>query len=135
MTKEEKDLDKLRILFNAVQSIEEDEPDFFGEVKQCAWNVLHENPGIDMDEWIDLLMRQYPSEVVDAIGSHPAEAYSSLSEMWDSEDYKDTETGECHTFREWARKFSSYGAVDRYDKLAEQEAILRHLQANKFQKQ
>lgn len=135
MTKEEKDLDKLRILFNAVQSIEEDEPDFFGEVKQCAWNVLHENPGIDMDEWIDLLMRQYPSEVVDAIGSHPAEAYSSLSEMWDSEDYKDTETGECHTFREWARKFSSYNAVDRYDKFAEQEAILRHLQTSKFQKQ
>ena len=135
MTKEEKDLDKLRILFNAVQSIEEDEPDFFGEVKQCAWNVLHENPGIDMDEWIDLLMRQYPSEVVDAIGSHPAEAYASLSEMWDFDEYKDTETGESHTFREWARKFSSYSAVDRYDKLAEQEAILRHLQASKFQKQ
>ncbi len=63
----------------------EDEPDFFGELKQCAWNILHENPGIDMDEWIDLLMRQYPAEVVDAIGSHPAEAYASLSEMWNDE--------------------------------------------------
>ena len=58
------------------EMLEEDEPDFYGELKQCAWNILHENPGIDMDEWIDLLMRQYPAEVVDAIGSHPAEAYA-----------------------------------------------------------
>lgn len=109
-------------------------PDFYGELKDCAWNVLHENPSIDMDEWIDTLMRQYPAEVVDAIGSHPAEAFASLSEMWDDE-YTDNDTGECHTFRGWSKKFSSYRAIDRYDKAAEQEAILRHLQARQSPKQ
>ena len=113
---------------------DDDEPDFFSELKDCAWNILHENPGIDMDEWIDLLMRQYPAEVVDAIGSHPAEAYASLSEMWNDE-YTDSDTGECNTFRGWAKRFSSYGAIDRYDKAAEQEAILKHLQAQHYQKQ
>lgn len=114
--------------------LNEEEPDFFSELKDCAWNILHENPGIDMDEWIDLLMRQYPAEIVDAIGSHPAEAYASLSLMWNDE-YTDSDTGECDTFRGWAKRFSSYGAIDRYDKAAEQEAILRHLQAQHYKKQ
>lgn len=117
-----------------MECFDDNEPDFFGELKDCAWNILHENPGIDMDEWIDLLMRQYPAEVVDAIGSHPAEAYASLSEMWNDE-YTDSDTGECNTFRGWAKRFSSYSAIDRYDKTAEQEAILRHLQARQHQKQ
>lgn len=134
MTDEQRELDKLRILFNAVKKLEEDEPDFYGELKQCAWNVLHENPGVDMDEWIDILMRQYPTEVVDAIGSHPAETYASLCEMWQDE-YTDPETGECNAFWQWAKKFSSYSVIDRYDKAAEQEAILRHLQARQSQKQ
>ena len=114
--------------------LDEEEPDFYGELKTAAWNVLHENPGIDMDEWIDILMRQYPTEVVDAIGSHPAETYASLCEMWDDE-YTDPETGECNAFRQWAKRFSSYSAIDRYDKAAEQEAILRHLQARQSPKQ
>lgn len=134
MKDEQRELEKLRMLFNAVQSLDEEEPDFYGELKQCAWNVLHENPGTDMDEWIDILMRQYPTEVVDAIGSHPAETYASLCEMWQDE-YTDPETGECNTFWQWAMKFSSYSAIDRYDKAAEQEAILRHLQARQSPKQ
>lgn len=113
--------------------LEEEEPDFYGELKQCAWNVLHENPGIDMDEWIDIIMRQYPAEVVDVIGSHPADTYAALCEMWNDE-YTDKETDERNTFRGWARKFSSYAAIDRYDKAAEQEAILRHLQARQHPK-
>jgi|GEM_PF-3686126 len=36
MTDEQRELDKLRILFNAVKKLEEDEPDFYGELKQCA---------------------------------------------------------------------------------------------------
>lgn len=114
--------------------LDEEEPDFYGELKTAAWNVLHENPGIDMDEWIDILMRQYPTEVVDAIGSHPAETYASLCEMWQDE-YTDPDTGECNTFWQWAKKFSSYSAIDRYDKAAEHDAILRHLQARQSPKQ
>lgn len=116
-----------------MECFDDNETDLFGELKDCAWNILHENPGIDMDEWIDLLMRQYPAEVVDAIGSHPAEVYASLSEMWNDE-YTDRYTEECNTFRGWAKRFFSYRAIDRYDKASEQEAILRHLQAQKHQK-
>lgn len=114
--------------------LDEEEPDFYGELKQCAWNVLHENPGMDMDEWLEILMRQYPTEVVDAIGSHPAETYASLCELW-LDEYTDPETGECNTFWQWAKKFSSYSAIDRYDKAAVQEAILRHLQTRQPPKQ
>lgn len=114
--------------------LDEEEPDFYGELKQCAWNVLHENPGMDMDEWLETLMRQYPTEVVDAIGSHPAETYASLCELWDVE-YTNSETGECRTFRQWAKRFDSCSAIDRYDKAAEEKVILRRLEARKPQKQ
>lgn len=114
--------------------LDEEEPDFYGELKQCAWNVLHENPGMDMDEWLEILMRQYPAEVVDAIGSRPAETYASLCELWDVE-YTDSETGECRTFRQWAKRFDSCSAIDRYDKAAEERAILMRLEARKPQKQ
>lgn len=45
---------------------EEDAPDFVEELKACAYNIVRENPGIDRSEWIDELIRQYPTEVVDA---------------------------------------------------------------------
>ena len=34
MTNEQQELDKLGILFNAVQSLDEEEPDFYVELKQ-----------------------------------------------------------------------------------------------------
>ena len=42
---EDIELNKLRILVNAIESVEqeEDEPDFYGILKECAWNILHEN--------------------------------------------------------------------------------------------
>jgi len=33
-----------------MECFDDNEPDFFGELKDCAWNILHENPGIDMDK-------------------------------------------------------------------------------------
>ena len=50
MTNEQQELDKLGILFNAVQSLDEEEPDFYGELKQCAWNILYENPGTEFGD-------------------------------------------------------------------------------------
>lgn len=135
MNSEQQELDKLRILFNAVQSIDEEEPDFYEELKQCAWNVLHENPGYGFDEWVQTLMEQYPSEVVDAIGSHPAETYASLADMWDAEDYEDTETGECHAFKDWAEYFATDRSVELYNLLAEARRDLRRLEAKRDQNQ
>lgn len=126
---EDKELDKLRFLLNAVEAIDEDEPDFYGELKQCGWNVLHENPGYGFDEWVQTLMEQYPSEVVDAIGSHPAETYASLADMWETEDYEDEATGECHTFKDWALYFVSDHSIELYDMLAEAKREISRLSA------
>lgn len=115
------------------EMLDDKKPDSYGELKQCAWNILHENPGYDFDEWTQTLMEQFPIEVVDAIGSHPTETYASLCEMWDDE-YTDSETGECRTFRQWAKRFDSYSAIDRYDKAAEEKVILRRSGTCKSQK-
>lgn len=49
--------------------LDEDEPDFYGILKECAWNILHENPGTEFGDWVMMLIEQYPTEVVDAIDS------------------------------------------------------------------
>lgn len=115
------------MLWQAVESLDEDEPDFYAELKEAGWNILHENPGTEFGDWVTMLMGQYPTEVVDAIGSHPAEAYASLSDMWDSEDYTDEDTGECHTFAEWSEYFATDRSVTLYDLLAEERREKRRL--------
>lgn len=136
MTKEDIELNKLRILVNAIDSVaeeEEDEPDFYAELKMAAWNILHENPGIDFGDWQVRLIEQYPTEVVDAIGSHPAEVYATLTDMWDCEDYEDTETEECHTYAEWAEIFATDRSVQLYDSLAESKREISRLKARQEQ--
>lgn len=86
--------------------LNEEEPDFYAELKEAAWNVLHENPGIDFGEWSQSLIEQYPTEVVDALGATP-DVYASLADMWDSDDFTDEDTGECHTFGRWSEYFGS----------------------------
>ncbi len=114
---------------------DEDEPDFYEELKQCAWNVLRENPGYSFDEWVQTLMEQYPAEVVDAIGSHPAETYASLADMWDFGDYEDTETGECHAFKDWAEYFATDRSIELYNQLAESRSEIKRLETLLSQKQ
>ena len=63
----------------------EDATDFLQEVKEAAWNIVKENPGIDRSAWIDALIRQYPTEVVDAFGVDPTEVYKDLCDLWDAE--------------------------------------------------
>lgn len=96
----------------------EGRPDFYAELKETAWNVLHENPGCEFDEWKQTLIEQYPTEVVDAFGTDPEEVYASISDLWDSWDYEDEDTGECHTMEEWAEYFATDKSVELYDKLA-----------------
>ncbi len=133
MTDEQRELDKLQIFLHSVESLDDEEPDFYGDLKEAAWNVLHENPGYGFDEWVQTLMEQYPSEVVDAIGSHPAETYASLADIWDSEDYEDAETGECHTFKDWAEYFATDQSIELYDLLAEARREIKRLEARQSQ--
>ena len=110
---------------------DDEDADFYAELMQCAWNVLHDNAGYGFDEWVQTLIEQYPTEVVDAVGSNPAEAYSSLADMWDSEDYTDGDTGECHTFKEWAEFFATDQSIELYNLLAEARDEIKHLKSNK----
>ena len=109
--------------------LEGEESNFYGILKECAWNILHENPGTDFGDWMNMLIEQYPTEVVDAIGSHPAETYASLADMWDCDDYEDEATGECHSFKDWAEYFATDRSVELYDLLTEARREIKRLEA------
>ena len=100
---------------SAVESLDEDEPDFFAELKEAGWNILHENPGYGFDEWVQTLMEQYPTEV--------------------SDDFTDEDTGECHTFAEWSEYFATDRSVTLYDLLAEARRELSRLRPHERPKQ
>jgi hypothetical protein len=80
---------------------------------------LLENPHSDYGDWQNILIHQYPAEVVDALGTEPLEVYATLAQWWDEMDYEDPSTGLCKTYREWADTFSSEGAADLYRELAD----------------
>lgn len=123
----DKDLKKLKILMNAINEVEEENQeeefdeasDFYAELKEAAWNILHENPGTDFGDWQMMLIDQYPTEVVDALGTNPPEVFAELSDWWDCMDYDDGVLEIPHTFREWAEYFATERSVELYDLLVE----------------
>lgn len=125
---EDKNLKKLNMLMNAFNEVkaeenQEDEldeaPDFYADLKEAAWNILHENPGTDFGDWQMMLIEQYPTEVVDALGTNPPEVFAELSDWWDCMDYDDGVLEIPHTFREWAEYFATERSVELYDLLVE----------------
>ena len=118
---------KLKILMNAINEVEEENQeeefdeasDFYADLKEAAWNILHENPGTDFGDWQMMLIEQYPTEVVDALGTNPPEVFAELSDWWDCMDYDDGELEIPHTFREWAEYFATERSVELYDLLVE----------------
>ena len=124
---EDKDLKKLNMLMNAFNEVkaeenqeeEEEAPDFYTDLKEAAWNILHENPGTDFGDWQMMLIEQYPTEVVDALGTNPPEVFAELSDWWDRMDYDDGVMEIPHTFREWAEYFATERSVELYDLLVE----------------
>lgn len=125
---EDKDLKKLNMLMNAFNEVkaeenQEDEldeaPDFYADLKEAAWNILHENPSTDFGDWQMMLIEQYPTEVVDALGTNPPEVFAELSDWWDCMDYDDGVLEIPHTFREWAEYFATERSVELYDLLVE----------------
>ena len=125
---EDKDLKKLNMLMNAFNEVKAEEnqeeeldeaPDFYADLKEAAWNILHENPGTDFGDWQMMLIEQYPTEVVDALGTNPPEVFAELSDWWDCMDYDDGVLEIPHTFREWAEYFATERSVELYDILVE----------------
>ena len=125
---DDKDLKKLNMLMNAFNEVKAEEnqeeeldeaPDFYADLKEAAWNILHENPGTDFGDWQMMLIEQYPTEVVDALGTNPPEVFAELSDWWDCMDYDDGVLEIPHTFREWAEYFATERSVELYDLLVE----------------
>lgn len=125
---EDKDLKKLNMLMNAFNEVKAEEnqeeeldeaPDFYADLKEAAWNILHENPGTDFGDWQMMLIEQYPTEVVDALGTNPPEVFAELSDWWDCMDYDDGVMEIPHTFSEWAEYFATERSVELYDLLVE----------------
>lgn len=113
------------------QEEEEEAPDFYADLKEAAWNILHENPGTDFGDWQMMLIEQYPTEVVDALGTNPPEVFAELSDWWDCMDYDDGVLEIPHTFREWAEYFATERSVELYDLLVEAKREIRRLEAEK----
>lgn len=88
------------------------------ELKAAAFEVLRLNPGCEQSDWAKILVEQYGTEVVDAYGKDPAEAYASLTDLWDSP-YLDNVSGLEYDFKTWAEAFSTDAAVQMYYDLTE----------------
>ena len=132
------------MLMNAINEVKEeenqeeeldDEVDFYTELKEAAWNILHENPGIDFGDWQDMLIEQYPTEVVDALGTNPFDVFAELSDWWDTVDYDDGVLEIPYTFRDWAEYFATERSVELYDLLVEAKREIRRLENVNLRKQ
>lgn len=128
---EARELKKVAMLLIAMKEFEgEDKFSPLDELREASWTILHENPGSDHNDWRSLLLQQYPAEVVDAFGPDPVKALERLADWWDYMDYTDPDTGEKHTFREWAEYFATDQSVELYDLLAEARREIRRLEAH-----
>lgn len=132
MTDDKTQLRKLDMLMAAMETVESgaSSPDFVEELKTCAYNIVRENPGIDRSEWIDELIRQYPSEVVDAYGTNPPEVYEELSDLWEME-YTDPETHEWNSFAGWS-EYLATNPDALQERLERAEARIKELENEIF---
>lgn len=96
------------------------------ELKEAAFEYLLLNPGSEFGDWQSGLIQEYPTEVVDALGSNPVEVYSDLSELWET-DYLDTTTGIEQKFSQWADSFANESAVGVYYYLVDACAELKKM--------
>lgn len=94
------------------------------ELKAAAFEVLLLNPGCEQSDWARILVEQYGTEVVDACGKDPAEAYASLEDLWESP-YLDKVSGLEYDFKTWAEAFSTDAAVQMYYDLTEHIAAMK----------
>lgn len=93
-------------------------PEYINDnLQDAAWDVLHDNPGCDMQKWMTTIIKEYPAEIVEKFGSDPRDVYHRLSEWWNGMAYADEVTGICQTYREWAQFFKNENAKAYYDQV------------------
>ncbi len=113
---------------NLDEYYDEEQPDFYEELKDAAFEYLRHNPGSDFGDWSQGLIEQYPTEVVDALGNNPAEVFSDLADLWDS-DYYDPATDIEQKFSVWAECFITDASTDLYYHLVDARAETQKAQA------
>lgn len=119
MTEKDKELEKLKMLMRAMSSNDMMEPlEWEQELREGAWMILRAYPGMGKEGWIQELLNQYPMEVVDTFGADPAQACAMINEWWESETYKDENTGICETYQGWSLIFANEKSVMAFDELA-----------------
>lgn len=96
------------------------------ELRYAAFEYLLFNPGSKFDDWMQGMLEQYPTEVVDALGVNPETVYAELSDLWNS-DYADPQTGIKQKFSEWALAFANEYAIGIYFRLVKAYDSLRPL--------
>lgn len=117
---EDKSLSKLMLLKRAIDKLHaQDIPEWEQELREGAWQILHDDPGTDREEWRQELLAQYPTEVVDTFGTNPPEAYAAMDDWWDYKEYEDPRTGINDVYKDWALIFANEKTVEIYEQLAE----------------
>lgn len=126
--RKDKELEKLKLLMNAMHSNGMMEPlEWEQELREGAWLILHNESGLDREEWKRELISQYPTEIVDTFGTDPAEAYATMDDWWESETYKDENTGLCETYQGWSLIFANEKSVMVFDELSRLKLKLSRL--------
>lgn len=96
------------------------------ELKAAAFEYLLLNPGSELGDWQQSLISDYPTEVIDALGTDPEDVYAALADMWES-DYCDLKTGIEQKFSEWAMSFANEYTVGIYYFLVDVCADLKRM--------
>lgn len=100
--------------------------DCMAELQEAAFEYLLLNPGSEFGDWQQGLISDYPTEVVDALGTTPEEVNANLADLWES-DYCDPKTGLEQKFSEWAMSFANEYAVGIYYYLVDTSTDLRRM--------
>lgn len=89
-------------------------------LENLAFEFVKEGYGLDRGQWAYDLATNYPHEVIDAFCSNPMEVMSDLEDMWDCDDYEDSESGLSMSWADWSAFFSTDAATIVYSKLIEE---------------
>lgn len=84
------------------------------ELHHAAFEVLLLHPSTTRDTWVQTLMEQYPTEVIDALGTDTETTRKRLNKMW-HDTYTDT-AGETRSYADWAALFATDADVQAYYK-------------------
>ena len=110
---------KFDLLMQAVEQVNHQD-EAMAELRDAAFEVLLLNPGCEQSDWAKILVEQYGTEVVDALGNNPMEVLAELEDLWETP-YLDENSGLERTYETWAKAFANEDAVQLYYDLIKQQ--------------